>query len=299
MDTPNRAVETQHRRANICRRRLPGWAIRTARLVREAGLRLFEPVDYLVRVVNGKRELPPLYLRRYVGSLDSFEASGAEFMVYLRLIANLAPHDSILDVGCGCGLVVLGLRDYLSNSGRYLGLDIHRPSIRWCQRTIQAKYPNFRFEWIDVRNATYNPNGIHSAENFTFPVADASCDVVLLKSVFTHMRPFEVKNYLGEVARVLKQGGRCLVTFFLFDTDPTQEAKDGRTGLTFRFGNADWRYEYKNSLDTAISYSHRFVLSVLAQHGLTLSRLLPGIWRDRVHGISYQDVLLIEKPQNG
>jgi ubiquinone/menaquinone biosynthesis C-methylase UbiE len=288
-------IEMPKQKVTVSRQQLPGWAIRMVKLARGAGLRLLDPPDYLLRIVSGKRDLPSLYLRRYVGPLSSFETSGAEFVAYLKLIANLASYESILDVGCGCGLIALGLRNYLSKEGRYLGLDIHKPSISWCQRAIQDKYPHFTFELIDVHNVTYNPGGKHPAENYAFPVANASFDVVLLKSVFTHMRPAEVENYLREVARVLKPNGRCLATLFLFDADPTQEAKNGYTNLTFQFGDNDWRYEYKNSSDTAIAYSRRFTLNALAKQGLLLSRLLPGTWRNRQHGISYQDMLLIEK----
>lgn len=280
------------------RQKLPGWIIRTARFARQASLRAFEPLDYLARIVNGKRDLPPFYLRRYVGPLSSFEASGSEFAAYLKLLARLAPHESLLDIGCGCGLVALNLRGYLSASGKYLGLDIHPPSIRWCRRTIQARYPHFRFERIDVRSPTYNPGGTHRAETYILPVGDASIDVVLLKSVFTHMRPAEVGNYLGEVGRVLKPGGRSLATFFLFDTDPTQEAKNGQTNLTFQFGDGVYRYEYKESQDSAIAHSRTLILDLLAAHGLALQRCLPGSWRDRHNGISYQDILLIEKRQH-
>ena len=47
--------------------------IKILRSIRNAGLVALGPVDYLKRVVNGKTDLPPLHLRRYVGPLQSFE----------------------------------------------------------------------------------------------------------------------------------------------------------------------------------------------------------------------------------
>jgi ubiquinone/menaquinone biosynthesis C-methylase UbiE len=38
-----------------------------------------------------------------------------------------------------------------------------------------------------------------------------------MKSLFTHIRPAEVENYLREMARVLKPGGRCLAAFFMLN----------------------------------------------------------------------------------
>ena len=40
-------------------------------------------------------------------------------------------------------------------------------------------------------------------------------DVAFLTSVFTHMLPEDVEHYLDELARVLKPGGRTLITWFL------------------------------------------------------------------------------------
>ncbi len=42
---------------------------------------------------------------------------------------------------------------------------------------------------------------------------------VLLTSVFTHMLPQDMDNYLSEVARVLKPDGRCLITYFLLNPE--------------------------------------------------------------------------------
>ena len=42
---------------------------------------------------------------------------------------------------------------------------------------------------------------------------------MLLKSVFTHMLPAAVTTYTSEISRVLKKGGRAVVTYFLLNAE--------------------------------------------------------------------------------
>ena len=259
------------------------------RTIRNAGLVALGPVDYVARVVQGKRELPPLHLRRYVGPLRSFESSGAEFMGYLRSLAELRPSERVLDIGCGCGQMALHLKNYLDESGGYVGVDIHLPSINWCQQKIARRHKNFEFAHIDVRNLAYNPNAAQRAEAYQFPFADRSFDLILLKSVFTHMRPREVSNYLCEVARLLKREGRCLATFFLLNDEQAALAND----LAFNFGEGEWRYVHEHSPESAVAYDEKFVMQLLEKYGLVVEKKIYGTWSGRDDGLSYQDILIL------
>lgn len=266
------------------------------RACRHLGYLTLWPLDCLSRLVNGKSDFPPLHLRRYVGPLRTFEASGAEFMTYLRLLVGMQPDESILDIGCGCGLMALYLKDFLDDRGSYTGVDLHRPSISWCRTHISEQHRNFRFEHIDVQSLAYNPRGEQRAEDFTFPYEPGSFDVILLKSVFTHLRPTEVDNYLREVARLLKENGRCLATFFLLNEEQRRFAADARNQLKFDFGDREWRYVYENSPESASAYAEDYVLSLLAKHNLSLqTAACYGSWSGRKNGLSFQDLLIIRK----
>jgi SAM-dependent methyltransferase len=284
----------------VLKESLPTPVVSAFRVARQLAYICLEPLDYIARIINGKGDFPPLHLRRYVGPLRTFEMSGAEFMSYLKLLCKLQPSESVLDVGCGCGLMALHLADYLGTVGRYTGVDIHRPSISWCRSHISAKHPNFTFAFMDVRSHAYNPRGRYAAEDYSFEFEAREFDLVLLKSVFTHMRPAEVDNYIGEVSRILSDDGRCLMTFFLLNEGQAELAGSGLNQLDFRHGEGVWRYVYRNSPESAIAFDERHVLEMLHRHGLELSEpVLYGTWTGRVDGLSYQDMLLVRKRQTG
>lgn len=257
---------------------------------------LFTPFDYACRLVNGKADFPPLRLRRHVGPLRTFEASGAEFMSYLQLLVGIQPSERILDVGCGCGLMALHLKEYLDKHGSYVGVDLHAPSINWCRKHIGSEHTNFEFKLIDVQSLAYNPRGEVKGESFVFPYDLESFDVVLLKSVFTHMRPAEVENYLREVARMLKGNGRCLATFFLLNQTQRTLAAEDRNVLKFSFGTEEWRYVYEHSPESASAYDEAYILNLLEKYGLRLKApIYYGQWSGRKDGVSFQDMLVIER----
>ena len=246
-------------------------SVNLLRACRHFGYLALWPFDYLSRVVNNKTDFPPLHLRRYVGPLRTFESSGAEFMTYLRLLIELQPAERVLDVGCGCGLMALYLKDYLHEAGSYGGVDLHSPSVNWCAKHISSLRPDFQFRHIDVRSLAYNPKGKYSADDFNFPYESRSFDVILFKSVFTHLRPAEVENYLKEASRLLKVDGRCLATFFLLNHEQELLAAKASNTLKFSFGDEQWRYVYKHSPESACAYDETFILSLLKKFDLTLA----------------------------
>ena len=278
------------------KQKLPRLLINILRAGRDFAYLTLTPFDDLSRRLNGKAEFPPLHLRRHVGPLRTFEASGAEFMCYLRLLVGMKPGERILDIGCGCGLIPLYLKEYLDEQGSYIGIDLHHPSIKWCRRRITSKAPNFRFDYLDVKSLAYNPNGKLTAESLNFPYDSYSFDIVLLKSVFTHMRPTEVENYLREIARLLNETGRCLATFFLLNEEQKRLAAEGLNTLKFNFGEERWRYVYEHSPESACAYDENYILGLLRKHGLRLREpIYYGRWSGRASGLSFQDILIIER----
>ena len=154
---------------------------------------------------------PPDELAEVVGGPLSI---GAGHLAELRA-RGLRPDEDVLDVGCGIGRTAIPLTGYLSEEGSYRGFDISQEAIAWCTREITSRYPSFRFTYVDICNAAYNPEGTVRAAEFTFPYADDSFDLVFLYSIFTHLLPEDFERYCSEIARVLRHDGRCLASFFV------------------------------------------------------------------------------------
>jgi SAM-dependent methyltransferase len=78
---------------------------------------------------------------------------------------------------------------------------------------------NFQFYQIDIYDKHYNPAGHCKASEYRFPFPDDSFDFVMLGSVFTHMLPDGVRNYLSEIRQVLAPGGRCMISYFFLNDE--------------------------------------------------------------------------------
>jgi SAM-dependent methyltransferase len=98
---------------------------------------------------------------------------------------------------------------------RYVGIDLHRGMVAWCQRHLTPRAPEFRFEHHDVRNAGLNPAGTHRV--LPLPASDGTFTLFNAISVFTHTTQDQAEHYLGEAARVLRRDGYLHATWFLFD----------------------------------------------------------------------------------
>jgi ubiquinone/menaquinone biosynthesis C-methylase UbiE len=244
--------------------------------------------------------IPPLELM-HDGPIgyQEFKDNGEEFFRYYTGLCGLKPHEKMLDVGSGIGRKTFLLTDYLREPGGYEGLDIVKTGVDWCTERITRRYPHFRFQLIDVRNQHYNPGGQYSAANYKFSFADESFDFVVLASVFTHMLAQEVENYLAEVGRVLRRGGRCLISFFLLNEMSKELLRAGKSSIqmTPGFGPC-WMLDPSNP-EMAIGYEEDFVLSLYGKYSLEIRQPIQyGSWCGRTDFLSYQDMILAFKPMS-
>jgi SAM-dependent methyltransferase len=248
--------------------------------------------DYICRAIKGELHLPPWWLRDVGGS--DFKATGEEFLQLFIQLGNLHPCEYVLEIGCGSGRMAIPLTNYLDHAGIYVGMDITRSSIVWCQQHISRYYPNFYFFHVDLYNERYNPKGSYQAQDYSFPFKDRSFDFIFLASVFTHLLPEDTTHYLSQVARMLNNDGRALFTFFLLNNEQQHLAEQGLNDINFKYKLGNCRIRDLETPESAVAYNEIYLHNLLSQCGLTLQQPIHyGSWSGRGDGLSYQDILIV------
>lgn len=264
--------------------------------LRTAMLNAFDDVADFSDRLRGKQTdlVPPRKMIHNIGG--SFIGVGSAFFRHFVELGGLQPTERVLDVGCGVGRMAVPLTGYLGDGGRYNGLDIDTKEIAWCTRHITSRYPNFRFQVADIYSKRYNPKGNCKASEYRFPFADNSFDFVFLTSVFTHMLPPDLENYLSEISRVLADNGRCFMTFFLLNADSIQAIEKQESSLDFKYDYGDYRTADRNMPEWAVAFPEALVIEACERHGLRIRQPIHyGFWCRRAGSFDYQDILVASK----
>lgn len=229
--------------------------------------------------------LPPKPFRIMRHTDQRFINIGNEHLRFFRRALKLRKDADVLEIGSGNGRIARALSTYL-DGGTYTGLEIMRPFVDWCAEAYAA-YPNFRFRHIDVHNRHYNPEGKTAARDYRFPLPDQAFDLIYLTSVFTHMLRADMENYLGEIARMLKGGGICFITYLLVDDATRALMKAGRSRRAFVVLDDVTFIEDATDPEAAVAFDADYIRGAYARAGLVIRDGYPvyGRWRD-VRGLA-------------
>jgi SAM-dependent methyltransferase len=256
---------------------------------------IIKRIYYIVDIFTKRQGMISPRSKIFIGQGD-FVKIGEEFKSHFIALGNLQPGDRVLDVGCGIGRMAIPLTGYLSGEGEYWGFDIVKSGIEWCRKRISSKHNNFHFLHSDIYNKHYNPKGKIRAQDFRFPFEDQFFDFVFLTSVFTQMLTPDVENYLGEISRVLRVGGKCMITFFILNDESNHLVRSGKSTLDFRYELAGCVTANKKMPEDAIAYDENFVKSLFAKQGLELIQpIYYGSWCNRQSSLTYQDLIIAKK----
>lgn len=146
-----------------------------------------------VQPVDGPPLPPRRLMVRVAGTPDAdwFLRSGRAAYDGIGTHVPVAEVRSVLDFGCGCGRV---LRYWREHDGRVAGSDRDDGAVDWCRRNLP---------FANVARNDLEP-----------PLAfeDESFDLVYALSVFTHLTEELQRAWRDELRRVLRPGGRLLLT---------------------------------------------------------------------------------------
>jgi ubiquinone/menaquinone biosynthesis C-methylase UbiE len=135
-----------------------------------------------------------------------------------------------------------------------------------------------------------------AAKNFIFPYAENFFDLVILTSVFTHMMPEDVDNYLSQIERVLKPGGKCFATFFIINRDSFKLMNESK-GMNFEFNKGHYFLMNENVKEANIAFEEEYLLSGLGNYNFQIDSVDYGYWSGRSKSVysDFQDSIIFSK----
>jgi len=214
--------------------------------------------------------LPPRRLMvRVAGTADAewFLRGGRAGYDAIAAHVDVQQTCDVLDFGCGCGRVTRYFKDHL---GGVAGSDVNGEAVAWCR-------DNLAF-------ARCERNGLAPPLAFT----DDSFDLVYALSVFTHLTADLQLAWRDELRRVLRPGGRLLITThgnsYVPRLDDAERARFERGELVVR-----WAEVVGSNLCSAY-HPERYLRETFAQGFAFLELEAEG-----ARGNPTQDLVLLQK----
>ncbi len=167
-------------------------------------------------------------ITRYSNEDENSNLSCGGNISYLRL----EPGEKVLDLGCGRGTETLQAAEAVGRQGFAWGLDL-------TPRMVELATERARSE--KVGNVHFLRGSMEE-----IPLADAALDAVLSNCAINHAS--DKLAVYREIFRVLKPGGRFVVSDIMTDTPLPQEIKEDPEAVAACFGGAITVREYEDTL---------------------------------------------------
>jgi len=143
-------------------------------------------------------------------------------------LASLRPGETVLDLGSGGGIDCFLAARQVGPEGRVIGVDMTDEMIRLARENAAKS---------DLTNVEFRQGEIES-----LPVEEGSIDVVISNCVINLSTDKE--KVFREIHRVLKPGGRMMVSDIVLDAELPAKVKDSVAAYTGCIGGALKRQDY-------------------------------------------------------
>ncbi len=157
-----------------------------------------------------------------------------KFVVWAEVLdeLDLQGDERVLDLGCGCGAVLLLAARHLT-SGHAVGVDLWRPTDQ-SGNALERTRRNAVIEGVSDRVE------LHTADIAALPFDEASFDLVVSSLALHNLSSRAQRRALGEAVRVLRPGGRLLIADLRGTGHYLEPLRDlGMVKVTYR--NLGWR----------------------------------------------------------
>jgi len=166
--------------------------------------------------------------------------------------AHLRPGERVLDLGSGGGKICFIAAQVVGREGHVLGIDANPDMLSLARGAAPAVagrlgYANVEFregriqdlrsdpaaaaDWL-LRHPVKDPSDVLAYERFLVAqraerplVPDGSVDVVVSNCVLNLVRPEDKEHLFGEMARVLRDGGRAVISDIVSDEDAPESIR--------------------------------------------------------------------------
>lgn len=258
---------------------------------------------FVLRIADGyvslrypRQRWPPLKtMYEGIPSRWVYRRNGVTYLTHLQELVGLTPASRVFDIGSGLGRKTWPLLSYFG-AGEYLGVEPRKDAVEWCLRHLSAQDSKLQFRHLDVRNGYYTPDGGGNASAITLPAANDHYDIVMANSVFTHMLPSEINNYLRECKRILAHGGKLFCTFFMDPDDPAVLGPMNESPrYTFPHQRSGYRAQHHDCHEHVVNYSEQDVRRMCDAAGIHIRGIKWGSWRGNANYLDFQDIVIGEK----
>ena len=252
---------------------------------------IYLPSDFLTK----RNALVPPKGITFTGS-GNYLQTGKDFFSHFQKYCDFTPESSILDIGSGIGRMAIPFTNYLTTKGRYEGFDIVKIGVDWCNKNISKSFPNFNFKLIPLKNDLYRLDTNEKASELKFPYENEAFDLVFLTSVFTHMLPNDMENYISEIHRVLKKDKNCFATFFIIDDQSTKSMNE-KGHKIFPFDMGDYSLMDKSVKEANVAYKKDYITDLLKNYNFEITNFLRGNWSGIENSPlnEHQDIIIFKK----